>query len=244
MPRLTASDYRVALEVLGEAVAVEEPLHSPEPVLEALRRLVPCDVVSYHEEVSPGKRRIVFAGEPRGPMTQQIRDADKRYRHQDPMTPTGGARKYSDYLSRREYHGLELYQEADRPLGIEYMMRLWLDPGGAGGARLEFDRGNGDFSERDREVLDLLLPHLRSLRGRRATRRRASARPAKVELLTPREREILHRVAEGRTNAEIARLLGISAETVRKHLENAYEKLGVHTRTAAVAELLEFATAP
>lgn len=52
--------------------------------------------------------------------------------------------------------------------------------------------------------------------------------------LTPREREILELVAEGRTNAQIAEQLWISAGTVRRHLENAYAKLGVHTRTAAV----------
>jgi DNA-binding CsgD family transcriptional regulator len=53
--------------------------------------------------------------------------------------------------------------------------------------------------------------------------------------LTPREREILDLVAEGRTNAEIAERLWVSPLTVRKHLENVYAKLGVHTRTAAVA---------
>ncbi len=53
--------------------------------------------------------------------------------------------------------------------------------------------------------------------------------------LTPREREILDLVAEGRTNAEIAERLWVSPVTVRKHLENVYAKLGVHTRTAAAA---------
>ena len=53
--------------------------------------------------------------------------------------------------------------------------------------------------------------------------------------LTPREREILDLVAEGRTNAEIAERLWVSPLTVRKHLENVYAKLGVHTRTAAAA---------
>jgi DNA-binding CsgD family transcriptional regulator len=53
--------------------------------------------------------------------------------------------------------------------------------------------------------------------------------------LTPREREILELVAEGRTNAEIAERLWVSSLTVRKHLENIYAKLGVHTRTAAAA---------
>jgi DNA-binding CsgD family transcriptional regulator len=53
--------------------------------------------------------------------------------------------------------------------------------------------------------------------------------------LTTREREILNLVAEGRTNAEIAERLWVSPATVRKHLENVFAKLGVHTRTAAAA---------
>jgi DNA-binding CsgD family transcriptional regulator len=118
------------------------------------------------------------------------------------------------------------------------MMRLWLSPQGERMARLEFDRAGPDFLERDRAVLDLLLPHLRQL-SHSATRRRRLPGPVLVGAIrvTPREREILGRVAEGRTNAEIAWHLGISPETVRKHLENAYEKLGVHTRTGAVAAL-------
>jgi DNA-binding NarL/FixJ family response regulator len=52
--------------------------------------------------------------------------------------------------------------------------------------------------------------------------------------LTRREREILALVAEGLTNAEIGAHLWISCGTVRRHLENAYPKLGVHTRTAAI----------
>ena len=44
-------------------------------------------------------------------------------------------------------------------------------------------------------------------------------------------------VAEGLTNAEIARRLWVAQSTVAKHLEQAYSKLGVHSRTAAVARL-------
>jgi RNA polymerase sigma factor (sigma-70 family) len=55
-----------------------------------------------------------------------------------------------------------------------------------------------------------------------------------ITLLTRREREILALVAEGMTNAEIGARLWISAGTVRRHLENVYAKLEVHTRTAAV----------
>jgi DNA-binding CsgD family transcriptional regulator len=53
--------------------------------------------------------------------------------------------------------------------------------------------------------------------------------------LTAREREVLAWVARGKTNAEIAQLLWLAPKTVGKHLENVYAKLGVSTRTAAVA---------
>jgi DNA-binding CsgD family transcriptional regulator len=57
-------------------------------------------------------------------------------------------------------------------------------------------------------------------------------------VLTPREREIIDLLAEGSSNAEIATTLWISSGTVRKHLENIYAKLGVRTRTGAVARFL------
>ena len=56
-------------------------------------------------------------------------------------------------------------------------------------------------------------------------------------VLTRREHQVVLLVAEGLTNAEIARTLWISPGTVRRHLENAFAKLGVHTRTAAVARI-------
>lgn len=55
--------------------------------------------------------------------------------------------------------------------------------------------------------------------------------------LTSREHEVVLLVAEGLTNADIARQLWISPGTVRRHLENVFAKLGVHTRTGAVARV-------
>jgi DNA-binding CsgD family transcriptional regulator len=56
--------------------------------------------------------------------------------------------------------------------------------------------------------------------------------------LTARECDVLSWVARGKTNAEIAERLGVAPGTVRKHLENVYAKLGVSTRTAAMARFL------
>ena len=52
--------------------------------------------------------------------------------------------------------------------------------------------------------------------------------------LTPRESEVLLKLTSGRTARAIARELGVSERTVRKHLEHVYEKLGVHDRLGAV----------
>ena len=57
--------------------------------------------------------------------------------------------------------------------------------------------------------------------------------------LTPRETEVLQWLAEGKTNGSIAIILGISVRTVEKHLERIFEKLGVETRAAAAAIVLE-----
>jgi len=56
-----------------------------------------------------------------------------------------------------------------------------------------------------------------------------------VAALTPRETEVLSWLAKGKTNRDIADILGMSPRTVNKHLEHIFEKLGVETRTAAAA---------
>jgi DNA-binding NarL/FixJ family response regulator len=95
--------------------------------------------------------------------------------------------------------------------------------------RLVVHRGPGpDFSERDRALLVLLRPHLVQayLDAERCRH--------PVPELTPRQIHLLRLLAAGHTNSQIARRLGISEGTVRTHLENIYERLGVSSRTAAV----------
>jgi DNA-binding NarL/FixJ family response regulator len=53
--------------------------------------------------------------------------------------------------------------------------------------------------------------------------------------LTNREGEVLSWLAKGKTNRDIAQILGLSPRTVDKHLEQIYAKLGVENRTAAAA---------
>ena len=143
--------------------------------------------------------------------------------------------KITDFYSTRQWHSTGMYTDHDRLLGVEHWLMLCLPnlPGRTTGPgrhmRLYVGRGPGpDFSERDRALLTLLRPHLYQAYLDVERRRHP------VPRLTPRQNGLLHLVAAGHTNTQIARRLGISEGTVRTHLENIYERLGVSSRTAAV----------
>ena len=57
--------------------------------------------------------------------------------------------------------------------------------------------------------------------------------PSSAASLTPREREVITLVAEGRTNREIGRRLGVAERTARTHVSNILAKLGLASRTQA-----------
>ncbi len=101
--------------------------------------------------------------------------------------------------------------------GPDHVVTLWMV------------RRTRDFSDRDRTMLGLLAPALERLMRERPS----STLPS----LTVQERRVLQHVAAGLSNAEIAERLFVAPCTVRKHLENAYRKLGVTNRLAAVNAL-------
>lgn len=81
------------------------------------------------------------------------------------------------------------------------------------------------------EALWLLQPPTAAIDG-------AAEAPASriaMAALTPREKEVLSWIAKGKTNRDVAEILGMSPRTVNKHLEHVFEKLGVETRAAAAA---------
>jgi DNA-binding CsgD family transcriptional regulator len=101
--------------------------------------------------------------------------------------------------------------------GADCLVQLFLDRRGA-------------FTDRDLAMLRMLAPLLARLTRERPT-------PSLPLSLTTQERRVLSHVAAGQSNAEIAADLFVAPSTVRKHLENAYRKLGVASRLAAVARL-------
>jgi DNA-binding CsgD family transcriptional regulator len=136
-----------------------------------------------------------------------------------------------DFYSDRQWHSTEIYTECIAPNGVdtELVMPLPAPPGIA--RRLVFSRAPGrPFGSAERDAAVLLQPHI-------AEALREQGRRAALRLLTGRQRELLHLVAAGHDNIAIACQLGLSPATVRKHLENAFARLEVSSRTAAVAKI-------
>ncbi len=102
------------------------------------------------------------------------------------------------------------------------------------------------FSPAEVRALGVLLPqlHMMSLlvsaneEGRDEARGRTPYIPGVPSALTQRERQILLHVREGQRNAQIAVALGISALTVKNHLQNILRKLGANNRAQAVAQAM------
>lgn len=59
-------------------------------------------------------------------------------------------------------------------------------------------------------------------------------------ILTPREKEIFDLLIKNQSTKDIAKTLGISEKTVRNHISNVIQKLGVDSRIQAVFELIKF----
>lgn len=128
-----------------------------------------------------------------------------------------------------------------REFGFTDQIHINLDPTRDWPAEVVVYRSR-DLGERERLILRLLQPHLAAMYRRAEVRRRLTTAPAEfgadaLAPLTPRECEVMRCVADGLSNEEIAKVLVVERSTVRKHLEHIYDKLGVRSRTAALAKL-------
>ena len=145
----------------------------------------------------------------------------------------GAAVRLSDVVSQRVLHHLTIYDDFWRPFGVEYDFGIRVEYAPERGVDLSCTRSHKDFSDGECDLLDALRPYLvRCLQ-------RLDANPIGETLraefgISRREADVLALVARGKTNTQIAATLFLSANTVRKHLENIYDRLDVSNRTAAV----------
>jgi DNA-binding CsgD family transcriptional regulator len=237
VPRLGHSDLDGALALVGEAAATNGKQPFELQSIQHLLELIPADRAGYYEALPDQIGNLYFVDQPT--VEDEIDWCSEEiagiiwswplFEGHIRATPDI-ALKLSDFLTRSQLRRNAWYNEMQRTEGVEHEIKLWL-PAPKGMMRGFFllrGPGSPDFDERDRGLLTILRPHLSSIRERWERQRRPSA-------LTDREIEVLELVAEGLTNREIAGRLVVSPTTIRTHLEHIFEKLGVHTRTAAVA---------
>jgi DNA-binding CsgD family transcriptional regulator len=134
-----------------------------------------------------------------------------------------------DFYSDRQWHSTGMYTECIGPAGLDKELIIPLPAPLGISRRLVFFRPPGTpFTDGECAAAMLLQPHI-------SEALRVHARLTADRLLTARQVELLQLVAAGHDNNAIARQLNLSRGTVRKHLENAFTRLRVSSRTAAVA---------
>jgi DNA-binding CsgD family transcriptional regulator/PAS domain-containing protein len=346
--RLSHRQHRRLLEAIQHLQRCRSLDAFPAVVNGLFRELIGCDSVSYND-VYPDMNRTVFRLDPPPPRLDEFAEKWKRHGHQHPMvnyareTGDGSAHQISDFLSRREYHALDLYQHCFREVHVEHQMSISVSASENVLVGVALNRQLSGFSETERLMANLLRPHvseayltlveLGHLRGmvddlaaaldetgegivfwshqgvvlRASPRaremlstflgwrngrtlpdalaawardtiaggahrtftcenggRRLVARLARQSafhyvtiviheevssvdpaLLLPlgiskREAEVLTWLAAGKSNAEIASIVGVSPLTAKTHVLNILRKLGVENRTSAAAMVHDF----
>jgi DNA-binding CsgD family transcriptional regulator len=339
VPRLSGADWQAVHDFLCEAEAVDGTESLPRSLLARLAALTGADAATFSELDRDEKRILAETSSAEDEdddvaLFWRIVDRHPLCRHH---AETGrlDAIKLSDFGGRRARRRLEIYTDWYGRYGIVDELEAGLWPSQRFTKTLILQSFSRDFTERDRNVLNVLRPHLTALYrrglerasaadvlaaletthsvgvialeqdgrvgfataiardlvraytfeqldrrlprllaawltqqyqntsagqvpssspalvlerpGARLVVRRAGSQLVLVEEkrparrltehldLTRREQDVLALVADGRSNAEIAAALWITTSTVRKHLEHVYDKLGVSSRTAAIA---------
>ncbi|AZP21418.1 LuxR family transcriptional regulator [Streptomyces aquilus] len=235
---ITARDLQLMLDVMDEARRDDADEFPPRSLLSGLGRLIPCDLAGFDEVDIPTRRCLylqeeLYAGDYGDPHVE----AYWRLRHQHPhcrLAEQSCGRlpvaQNLDYQSAREIRNQAFYSEYLRPVVNTIFVMLPSPPGRI--RTYNFSREDSRrFSERDRLALELLRPHLYAVYREAALRRQTPVR------LTVRELDVMRAVANGLTTEAIAGQFVVAPSTVRKHLENTFRKLGVSSRTAAVARV-------
>jgi DNA-binding CsgD family transcriptional regulator len=236
---IRTADLRRLRDVTDPAHVADDGGTLPGSVLEALRALIPCDQVTYevmepHQHLWIENRDLIESD------YEVVLDDDFFWeafwsspvcsypqRTGDRQTVT----RSSDFQSDLDFKG-SMIGEVFRIQDSQYNAVVPLAANGSVDHRIELWRsGRQDFTDRDVMLLELLRPRL--VEFELAARKRRE--PA---VLTSRQLELLGCVADGMTNRQVGRRLDISEGTVRRHLENIFERLEVRSRAAATAHFV------
>ncbi len=208
-----------------------------------LPRLVPSEITTLSVcDLRHNTRSVI--GAPDGAISVGDRACFDRFFESHPLVryhssvPGGGASRISDLPAARRFRESALYNEYYRRIGIDHVVAVPLMVDRDLLVSFVLNRAGRDFSDQELAFLDLVREPMSALYRNLFTREKRQGGFSQLPI-TLRERDVLSWVAAGKTDREIAEILGTSPRTVQKHLQHIYEKLGVETRTAAVMRAME-----
>lgn len=247
-----ASEDAKLLELVGEVMGL---LHLDElrpGLLSALRGVIPADWLSVNEFRPDG---VVSVVEPH--LDQKWIDIFAELAHENPLvqhyerTADGRALRFSDVVTREQLEATRLYREFYAHFDINHQIAFTLPHESGQLIGISLNRTRPDFSDAERDFLNRARPYLiQAYRNALACAARRVVDPAGLEPaliaigVTQREAEVVAQVAVGASNRDAASRLGLSERTVQKHLERAFRKLGVSSRSEAAARAWELAGSP
>jgi DNA-binding CsgD family transcriptional regulator len=216
-------------------------------------RMIPFDHAGMATFSLRAQPKLLNYAEPSPRATKQfIADAERRilvhpFTKYFARTGDVSALKLSDFMTLRQVKNSWLWEEMNKPLDANYHLCVSTTMDPQSSSALGLSRKFKDFAERDRLILNLLRPHI--LQASRIAEL-ITKNPNLASLgapnefheqfnLSPRECEVADWVAKGKTNPEIALILGTSPRTIEKHMERILEKLRVENRTAAATLLMD-----
>ena len=248
---LRSRDLRAALAAVGDLAEASGQADGARGFalagVQVLSRLVASELTTLSRcDLRSGRRQVY--GVPPGAIDEQARAAFDRHFDSHPLVryhaSLGGAyaHRISDSVTSAQFRQTPLFCDYYRRVGLSHALALPVRMDGQELVSFVLNRQGRDFSDRELALLDALRRPLALLFGRVCAAERAPHALDWVRVaqhrLTPREAEVLQWVAGGKTDRDVADLLGCSPRTVHKHLQRCYAKLGVETRTAAVMRVL------
>jgi DNA-binding CsgD family transcriptional regulator len=241
MGRLTEADLGHIVAFLASAPTGTEADPVPASTLVGLRDLIGADEAEYFE-LRRSDRAVLGASQsdPMHAVPGSV-EAMHAFGAQNPIgwrrwQPADGAMRLSERIGRRDLLRLEFYQLGMRPNGLRDILKVWLSSSPESAACVQLWRRDGDFTRRDQDLLGAVHSGLTRIR-REAMTSAGWASPPPDPSLTSREAEVLLLACRGASDDAIGEELRMSPGTVGKHLQNAYDKLGVHSRSEALWRL-------
>ncbi|MBS7544197.1 helix-turn-helix transcriptional regulator [Ancylobacter oerskovii] len=244
-PKGSGREGELAQEIVRLYEAEPDLLALPRALFAGVGRLIDADVVTYSEfHHSSGEFRSVLSVEDDPSRRNQALAAFGRHMHShpfwlgDPAFFGDRALRESDFFSEEEYVALPIAREVFLPSGSRHMMSIVMQHEDyvltVGGHRVV---GREPFSDAQRDRLEAYRPHV--LRSYRQARQRTLAALTPTDRLriafpelTPRQLEVASWIANGKSNEDIATILGVGVDTVKAHVKAIHAKLGADGRLA------------